>query len=705
MSEAVESVSSPAMPVNAKRKLDASKPDAAATGDGSKNKTKSALGGLQTKQVSKMEKLLAAEKKKAEVDAKKQKKEADAAEKPKPTQKPLSKLDRIVQRENAQKEAKKKQEEREKKKEEKAAKAALPKKPRSAYILYSSSERPGVTEQNKEASASDMLKILAEMWKELSDEEKQKWQAEAAADKERYITECKEAGIEPEVKEEKEDKEKKPQKPKSAFALYCVKERASVKEANADAETKEVTKLLTAQWKGLSEEEKQPFEAEADADKQRYIDECEAAGFEPELNEKKEKGEKKAKKKKRDEEGEGADEAAKDDEAEEEAAPAPKKKKAEAQPKASKQKKGKEAKEAEAMDVEEDEAAGGGAKESAGKKIKKPQTAYFLFQAAERPRVKEEHAGTAPKEVTKLLGEAWKALGAEDKKKWEAEALKDKQRYADECAAAGIELEAPGADKGKEEELKQELTAAQEQQKALEAAATAIKQPRAHKDAVACYKKAKRIEVATANPDMDVAQVVELMEDTFDKLSKADKAPYEAEAEADLRRYQQQCDEHKAKKDESNKAIGAAKKNVERLQKALKDEKSRVAQVKKAAAAANKAAKEEKAKAKEEVKAAKKEKKAEKAAAKKGAKAAKGGKKGEGEEEAAEKSAEAETVEAEDAPRGDARRRRRRREATTKAAITRPRRARTTSERAQGPSALPMFRFRGEGHVEAMRPA
>ena len=46
-------------------------------------------------------------KKKAEVDAKKQKKEADAAEKPKPTQKPLSKLDRIVQRENAQKEAKK----------------------------------------------------------------------------------------------------------------------------------------------------------------------------------------------------------------------------------------------------------------------------------------------------------------------------------------------------------------------------------------------------------------------------------------------------------------------------------------------------------------------------------------------------------------------------------------------------------------------
>ena len=51
----------------------------------------------------------------------------------------------------------------EKETKEKAAKAALPKKPRSAYILYSSSERPGVAEQNKEASASDMLKILAEM--------------------------------------------------------------------------------------------------------------------------------------------------------------------------------------------------------------------------------------------------------------------------------------------------------------------------------------------------------------------------------------------------------------------------------------------------------------------------------------------------------------------------------------------------------------
>ena len=52
-------------------------------------------------------------------------------------------------------------------------------------------------EANPEAEAKDVLKLLAQAWKELSREEQLKWKGEAEADKARYFAECKEAGVEP----------------------------------------------------------------------------------------------------------------------------------------------------------------------------------------------------------------------------------------------------------------------------------------------------------------------------------------------------------------------------------------------------------------------------------------------------------------------------------------------------------------------------
>ena len=90
-------------------------------------------------------------------------------------------------------------------------------------------------EANPEAEATDMLKLLAQGWKDLSEEEQLKWKAEAETDKERYFAECKEAGVEPEVKEGKDEADKHPKKPKGAYFCYAMSERAAVQEVRRGA--------------------------------------------------------------------------------------------------------------------------------------------------------------------------------------------------------------------------------------------------------------------------------------------------------------------------------------------------------------------------------------------------------------------------------------------------------------------------------------
>lgn len=116
--------------------------------------------------------------------------------------------------------------EREAKKVAKEEKAALPKKPQSAYLFFScercalhsaSYTRPHVTAQsphwvrgpassapllffcffrraavkdsNPETSFAEVAKLLGNEWAQLSDEDKRPWEEKAVADKERYASE------------------------------------------------------------------------------------------------------------------------------------------------------------------------------------------------------------------------------------------------------------------------------------------------------------------------------------------------------------------------------------------------------------------------------------------------------------------------------------------------------------------------------------
>ncbi|KAG2487532.1 hypothetical protein HYH03_013812 [Edaphochlamys debaryana] len=86
---------------------------------------------------------------------------------------------------------------------------------------------------------------------------------------------------------------------------------------------------------------------------------------------------------------------------------------------------------------------------------KKNLSAFMYFSNTSSDKVKQENPGIAFGEVGKLLGERWKAMGAEEKAPFEEMAAKDKVRYAeamkaykDKVAGAGREAEEDGEEAG-----------------------------------------------------------------------------------------------------------------------------------------------------------------------------------------------------------------------------------------------------------------
>eukprot|EP01050_Picozoa_sp_SAG11_P025665 SAG11_NODE_5870_length_1444_cov_1.449814_1_plen_163_part_00 len=73
-------------------------------------------------------------------------------------------------------------------------------------------------------------------------------------------------------------KKKDPDAPKrgmSAFMFYSVKRRPQLKAQNPDWAFGEFAKAIGAEWAGMSDKQKKPYNNQAAKDKQRYLDEME----------------------------------------------------------------------------------------------------------------------------------------------------------------------------------------------------------------------------------------------------------------------------------------------------------------------------------------------------------------------------------------------------------------------------------------------
>ena len=65
---------------------------------------------------------------------------------------------------------------------------------------------------------------------------------------------------------------------------------------------------------------------------------------------------------------------------------------------------------------------------------KKAQSAFFLYSAEAREKIKKEQTEMKQADILKKIGAEWKALSDAEKKKWEEKAKADKERYEREMA-------------------------------------------------------------------------------------------------------------------------------------------------------------------------------------------------------------------------------------------------------------------------------
>ena len=70
------------------------------------------------------------------------------------------------------------------------------KRPKNAYFFFTAEHREEIKKNKPDLKQKEIFKELGELWKNLSDSKKKKYEDMAAKDKERYEKECKEKGIE-----------------------------------------------------------------------------------------------------------------------------------------------------------------------------------------------------------------------------------------------------------------------------------------------------------------------------------------------------------------------------------------------------------------------------------------------------------------------------------------------------------------------------
>uniref|UniRef100_A0A7S2GRI5 HMG box domain-containing protein n=1 Tax=Helicotheca tamesis TaxID=374047 RepID=A0A7S2GRI5_9STRA len=196
-----------------------------------------------------------------------------------------------------------------------------------------------------------------------SEEEEEEEESEESEEEEKVV-----------VKKRKKGKKKKdPNKPKrnmSAFFLFSNANRERVKRENPTAKFGDIAKIMSNEFKQLSEKEAKKWNKKAAKDKIRYQEEMK--NYTP-----------------------PSDDSDSDDE------PRGKKKK--------KQKKD-------------------------PNKPKRNQSAFFLYSNAVRSRVKSENPDAAFGDIAKLISVEFKALSSKERAKWDKAAAKDKVRYQREMA-------------------------------------------------------------------------------------------------------------------------------------------------------------------------------------------------------------------------------------------------------------------------------
>ena len=151
---------------------------------------------------------------------------------------------------------------------------SAPKRPLCGFMCFSQEERAKVRLLNPNAGVGEIGKELGKRWAEAPQEVRDKFNAIATMDKERFVKEKQEYQMSPLAGQWRGRRAKKnPDAPKRnvpGFMWFSNAERASVREEHPGLRVGDVAKEMSRRWATCDPETKQRFEQMAFEDKQRY---------------------------------------------------------------------------------------------------------------------------------------------------------------------------------------------------------------------------------------------------------------------------------------------------------------------------------------------------------------------------------------------------------------------------------------------------
>ena len=192
-------------------------------------------------------------------------------------------------------------------------------------------------------------------------------------------------------------------------------------------------------------------------------------------------------------------------------------------------------------------------KSSKNKKVKDPNapkkatTSYFVFMSEVRSKVKEENPNLKTQEHSKIMGQMWRDMDSEDKKKYEELAEKDKQRYKDE-----METYSSSSDSTSSSDSDVEVNDTEEKKEKKEKKGKKEKKekdPNAPKRATTAYfyfMADVRDKVKDEHPDEKPSERSKIMGKMWRELD--DRSKYEEMNQNDKIRYKKETEEYEASK-------------------------------------------------------------------------------------------------------------------------------------------------------------
>jgi len=138
-----------------------------------------------------------------------------------------------------------------------------PKRPLTAYMLYSQEVRPGLKEKNPGKSVTDIAKLIGVQWNNLPQTQKNKFVTRAAVNKEKYDKEFA-------VYKTEKDKHAAPKRPRTSYIYFSLYQRPLILKDDPKIDVTEVAKIIGKIWKTLTDTQKQQYKDMAAKDKTRY---------------------------------------------------------------------------------------------------------------------------------------------------------------------------------------------------------------------------------------------------------------------------------------------------------------------------------------------------------------------------------------------------------------------------------------------------